>query len=156
MLLCSLLFCCVFVLDHFPKPFYNLRVNWDRGYGFPWHWFPRLEFRLTQFYFGGNQLFSDRTLTCCDCGNEFTFTVGEQEFYSSKGFSKDPRRCPECRRARKHDRENGESGRPNGAREMFEVVCADCGQTAKVPFRPRGDKPVYCAECFKNHGGGHK
>jgi len=101
-------------------------------------------------------VFSDRTLTCCDCGETFVFTAGEQEFYNSKGFSSDPRRCPECRRNHKRERENGSLGRSNGTREMFEVVCAECGKTAKVPFRPRNDKPVYCAECFKNHGGARR
>ena len=43
----------------------------------------------------------DRTLVCKDCGKEFIFTVGEQEFYKEKGFENDPVRCPDCRRARK-------------------------------------------------------
>lgn len=98
-------------------------------------------------------MFSDKELTCCDCGATFPFTAGEQEFYASKGFQSDPRRCPSCRRAHKASRENGETGRSNGSRELFEVVCAECGQPTKVPFRPRGDKPVYCYECFQAHGG---
>lgn len=44
----------------------------------------------------------DRNLTCKDCGKDFTFTVGEQEFYKEKGFENDPVRCSECRKARKH------------------------------------------------------
>lgn len=51
---------------------------------------------------------SDRTLTCRDCGNEFTFTAGEQDFYTSRGFS-DPQRCPGCRQQRKAQR-GGDSG----------------------------------------------
>lgn len=43
----------------------------------------------------------DKKLTCKDCGKEFIFTVGEQEFYKEKGFDNDPVRCPECRKARK-------------------------------------------------------
>jgi predicted N-acetyltransferase YhbS len=43
----------------------------------------------------------DRKLTCKDCGEEFIFTVGEQEFYKEKGFENDPVRCAECRRSRK-------------------------------------------------------
>ena len=43
----------------------------------------------------------DKTLTCCECGNEFTFTASEQEFYAEKGFTNEPRRCPACRQARK-------------------------------------------------------
>ena len=48
----------------------------------------------------------DRTLVCKDCGSEFVFTVGEQEFYKEKGFENDPVRCPECRKARKQQRRN--------------------------------------------------
>jgi DNA-directed RNA polymerase subunit RPC12/RpoP len=43
----------------------------------------------------------DKTLVCKDCGKEFIFTVGEQEFYKEKGFENEPVRCPECRRSRK-------------------------------------------------------
>lgn len=52
---------------------------------------------------------SDRTLTCRDCGQEFTFTAGEQDFYTQRGFS-DPQRCPECRNARKQQRNSGGGG----------------------------------------------
>ncbi|MFA5696539.1 MAG: zinc-ribbon domain-containing protein [Bacilli bacterium] len=51
----------------------------------------------------------DKTLTCKDCGKEFVFTKGEQEFYAEKGFTNEPTRCPECRRNRKQERSN--SGR---------------------------------------------
>jgi CxxC-x17-CxxC domain-containing protein len=46
---------------------------------------------------------SDRTLTCRDCGQEFTFTAGEQAFYQERGFS-EPQRCPSCRATRKAQR----------------------------------------------------
>ncbi|GAA0077916.1 zinc-ribbon domain-containing protein [Clostridium weizhouense] len=48
----------------------------------------------------------DKTLVCKDCGKEFVFTVGEQEFYKEKGFDNEPVRCPDCRRARKQQRNN--------------------------------------------------
>lgn len=88
-------------------------------------------------------MFEDKTLTCRDCGVEFTFSASEQEFYAEKGFTNEPGRCPECRAARKQ--RNGGS-RPQ--REMHEVVCAACGATTQVPFRPSGDRPVYCRDCF--------
>ena len=47
----------------------------------------------------------DRTLVCKDCGAEFVFTVGEQEFYKEKGFT-EPFRCKECREARKNAKRN--------------------------------------------------
>ncbi len=49
---------------------------------------------------------ADRTLVCKDCGKEFVFTQGEQEFYKEKGFENDPVRCPECRRNRKQQSGN--------------------------------------------------
>jgi CxxC-x17-CxxC domain-containing protein len=84
--------------------------------------------------------FTDRMLTCRDCGAQFSFSAREQEFYAGKGFENDPARCPECRAARKASR--------SGPREMHTVVCAACGATTEVPFKPTGTKPVYCRECF--------
>jgi CxxC-x17-CxxC domain-containing protein len=99
-------------------------------------------------------LYTDERLTCTDCGAEFTFTAGEQEFFATKGFQNKPNRCPDCRAARKAQR--GSGGGPSsdrssggyGTREMFSVTCSECGQPAEVPFQPRGDKPVYCRDCF--------
>ncbi len=50
--------------------------------------------------------FTDKTLTCVDCGKEFVFTASEQEFYAEKGFTNEPKRCKECRAAKKADRNN--------------------------------------------------
>lgn len=101
--------------------------------------------------------YTDKTLVCSDCGREFTFTAGEQEFHASKGFSNEPRRCPSCRAARKGDTGGRGGGAP--AREMFTATCASCGKEAKVPFEPRGDRPVYCNDCFtpssRPSGGGY-
>jgi CxxC-x17-CxxC domain-containing protein len=87
--------------------------------------------------------FQDKTLKCKDCGQDFVFTVGEQEFYAEKGFENEPARCRECRDARKHERNGG-----SASREMYEAVCAECGVTTQVPFKPRNDRPIYCRECF--------
>jgi CxxC-x17-CxxC domain-containing protein len=85
---------------------------------------------------------ADKTLTCRECGGEFTFTAGEQEFFQSKGLLNEPGRCPGCRAARRR-------GFPSRTeREYFDIVCDSCGQEAKVPFQPRGDRPVYCDDCF--------
>jgi CxxC-x17-CxxC domain-containing protein len=84
----------------------------------------------------------DKTIICADCGQEFIFTVSEQEFFEEKGFASDPRRCKACRDAK---RQNG-----GGQREMFDAVCAECGKDCKVPFQPRNDRPVYCSDCFDN------
>ena len=85
-------------------------------------------------------MYEDKNLTCKDCGKEFVFTAGEQEFFAEKGFVNEPQRCKECRDIRKNASREG--------REMFTTTCATCGGDAKVPFQPREDRPVYCSECF--------
>jgi CxxC-x17-CxxC domain-containing protein len=110
--------------------------------------------------------YADKTMTCRDCGMDFVFTTGEQEFYAQKGFTNEPTRCPSCRQQRKAgggssrggygERDSygggGGYGRDSyggGSREMHSATCASCGKEAKVPFVPRGDKPVYCSDCFQ-------
>lgn len=98
--------------------------------------------------------FQDKTLVCRDCGSQFTFTAGEQEFYAQKGFDREPTRCPECRSKKKAQmRGGGGGGFGGGPRQMFTATCANCGKEAQVPFQPRGDKPVYCNDCFKTMRG---
>ncbi len=92
--------------------------------------------------------FQDKLLQCSDCGQEFTFTAGEQEFYSCGGLQNEPRGCTECRRARKTQRSDDGGYGYRAPRQMFPVVCAQCGKKTEVPFEPRGDKPVYCSECY--------
>lgn len=87
--------------------------------------------------------FEDKLLTCKECEVEFVFTAGEQEFYAEKGFQNNPSRCPDCRRRRK------EEARSSGERQMYEATCASCGEIARVPFKPSGERPVYCSECFR-------
>ena len=103
--------------------------------------------------------YTDKPLTCRDCGTSFLFTEGEQEFFAQKGFTNEPSRCPECRALNKSRRSSGDmaygsdrgySGSYERApREMFEAQCTQCGGIARVPFQPRGDKPVYCSACFE-------
>ena len=84
-------------------------------------------------------MYEDKTLICKECGEEFIFTAGEQEFYAEKGFENEPQRCKACRDARKNAQK---------AERMYDATCASCGGPAKVPFEPREDRPVYCSECF--------
>ena len=91
--------------------------------------------------------FQDKSLQCSDCGISFTFTAGEQEFYSSRGLQNEPKRCPECRRARKSERYGNAGYRSQ--RQMFPAECAECGKETEVPFEPREERPVYCNECYK-------
>jgi CxxC-x17-CxxC domain-containing protein len=123
-------------------------------------------------------------MTCRECGNTFNFSEGEQEFYAQKGFG-EPSRCPDCRAAKKAARNSGGgygdsygggggyssgggygdrsySGGGGGGgygrseRTMTQVVCANCGKDTEVPFVPRGDKPVYCSDCFGQMNGGSR
>ena len=102
--------------------------------------------------------YTDRTLTCADCGAPFTFSADDQSYHAQKGFTNEPRRCPDCRTRRRSERGEssyggGGGGYGGGEREMFSATCASCGKEARVPFQPRGDKPVYCSDCFRSQQG---
>ncbi len=96
--------------------------------------------------------FTDRELQCADCGATFTFTASEQEFFAGKGFTNDPKRCQDCRIARKRERGGGFGS----SRQMYPAVCAACGAETEVPFEPRQDRPVYCSPCYNSVGGGNR
>lgn len=89
-------------------------------------------------------MYQDKTLICKDCGKEFVFTAGEQEFYAEKGFQNEPTRCKECRQAKKDSRRSA-----GGRREMYTAICSECGKETEVPFKPSPDRPVYCRECYE-------
>ncbi len=99
-------------------------------------------------------MFEDKTLVCKECGEEFTFSASEQEFYAEKGFTNEPGRCPQCRAVRKSQMRGGRNGSfgRNTQREMYPAVCAACGAETTVPFQPSGEKPVYCRDCFQPRG----
>ena|SRR5687768_15673425 len=132
--------------------------------------------------------YQDRQLTCTECGNAFTFTADDQAYQAERGFNNDPKRCPDCRAARRAQRNDGDGGTRGGsyatrgpsssggygggggggysgggggggygggaARPLYDAVCAACGKETQVPFQPRGDRPVYCRDCFSKQGGG--
>jgi CxxC-x17-CxxC domain-containing protein len=107
--------------------------------------------------------YTERTLTCVQCGNAFAFSTDDQEFHASRGYQ-DPKRCPSCRAERRAN-QGGDSSYGSGSsyggrssygggydrpqRQMYSATCAQCGMEALVPFEPRGDKPVYCSNCYK-------
>lgn len=120
--------------------------------------------------------YTDKTLACVDCGASFTFTADDQEFHASRGFTNEPKRCPDCRRQRKAARGDtggsygggggggsyggggGGGGYSSGPRQMYPATCAQCGKETEVPFQPRGNRPVYCRDCFRQQepqGGGY-
>ena len=95
--------------------------------------------------------YTDRALTCVQCGNEFTFSAEDQEFHAGRGYQ-DPKRCPTCRAERRSSRDGGygsSGGYDRPPRQMYSATCARCGKEALVPFEPRGDKPVYCSDCYQ-------
>ena len=97
------------------------------------------------------RVYADKTIRCRDCGMDFVFSAGEQEFYASKGLVNEPQRCQSCRAIAKQNRAlgiGGGGGNGGGEREMHAAVCAECGGQALVPFLPRNDRPVYCSNCF--------
>jgi len=99
--------------------------------------------------------YDDKTLTCTECGQSFIFTADDQSYHAEKGYMNEPKRCTSCRQTRR-DRRVGDgfgSGFDRGPREMYSVVCAECGKDAQVPFQPRGDRPVYCSDCYSRQGG---
>jgi len=98
----------------------------------------------------------DKKIKCTECGVTFNFGASEQELFASRGYTNEPKRCPECRERRKQQR-GGSYHSPNGSgdvygyqrkRSMYPAVCASCGRETEVPFQPQNERPVYCRDCF--------
>jgi CxxC-x17-CxxC domain-containing protein len=88
--------------------------------------------------------FQDRTLKCVDCGADFTFTAGEQQFYHEKDFKNEPKRCKSCKL-----RKNSGTERMGSGRVETSATCSQCGRDTTVPFRPTQGRPVFCRQCFQ-------
>ncbi len=135
----------------------------------------RVFITLTTNHLSGdlNMPFQDQTLVCADCKNNFIFTAGEQEFFSTKGFSNTPKRCLECRSERKAQfnakRQSKPSGggggqkfqKRSGSPQRFPAVCTRCSAHFEAPFQPKEGLPVLCRDCFdaskgKSRGGMRK
>ncbi len=106
--------------------------------------------------------YQDRTLACVECNQDFIFSADDQSYHAEKGYTNEPKRCPSCRQTRRSQRYNDGGGGGGGGfgggydrgpREMHAVTCAECGKDAEVPFLPRGDRPVYCSDCYSKQGG---
>lgn len=96
---------------------------------------------------------ADKTIVCKNCSTNFVFTENEQAFYKEKGFENEPQKCPDCRAAKKQQaRGNTRGGFSRTDREMFPAVCSECGISTTVPFKPNGEKPVYCKDCYQPRG----
>ena len=88
--------------------------------------------------------YEDKTIQCSDCGANFTFSAQDQEFFASKGYTNEPKRCPSCRQARKAEKGGGS----RGPMQKFPAICAQCGKETEVPFEPKQGRPVYCSTCY--------
>ena len=103
--------------------------------------------------------YEDRSLSCVECSQSFTFSADDQTYHAEKGYTNEPKRCPSCRQAKRAGQygSGGGGGYSDGysraPREMHTVVCGQCGKDATVPFQPRGDRPVYCSDCYSQQGG---
>ncbi len=95
----------------------------------------------------------DQQLMCSDCGQSFTFSAEDQEYFRERGYSA-PKRCKTCRQAKKNEQSGGGGGGyQRSATQGTSVICSGCGQQTTVPFEPRGDRPVYCQNCFQSRKG---
>ena len=84
--------------------------------------------------------------TCGDCGNECEVPFEPRQ--------DKPVYCNDCfpnHKPARSDRGGGRFGRDRPPREMHKTTCADCGNECEVPFKPNGEKPVYCNDCFADH-----
>jgi CxxC-x17-CxxC domain-containing protein len=88
----------------------------------------------------------DRVLRCADCGAEFIFTVGEQRFYTEKGFKNEPKRCKSC----KTKRNQTGGGTYQRERVVTTTTCSQCGKETTVPFKLTQGRPVYCRDCYQH------
>jgi CxxC-x17-CxxC domain-containing protein len=94
--------------------------------------------------------FQDRVLKCCDCGEDFVFTAGEQLFFHDKQFKNLPKRCRACKVKRAPGGGGGQS--KNFVKQETTAVCSECGKETTLPFRPTQGRPVFCRECFGKAG----
>ena len=93
--------------------------------------------------------FQDRVLTCVDCGAEFVWTAGEQQFFADKNFKNEPKRCKACK-SKQASRPAAGHAPMARARVETQTQCSACGKETTVPFKPTQGRPVYCKECFQS------
>jgi CxxC-x17-CxxC domain-containing protein len=104
--------------------------------------------------------FTDKTFTCRDCGKAFVVAALEQRRQALVGDRRDLEQCPACR-ASQRAVESRRTPLPRsrrgtgsiGTRTLFPAVCAVCGRETRLPFKPRGDRPPYCSDCFSQRRG---
>lgn len=89
----------------------------------------------------------DKPVYCSDCFRRNGESSGGRDFGNDRGSFGG-------RKDRSDRRDRG--GRDFGEKRMFQTVCSECGNSCEVPFKPSGDKPVYCDSCFGSGDGKSK
>ena len=92
-------------------------------------------------------MFEDRLVICKDCRDQFAFTVGEQEYFSKMGLKNPPKRCQNCRL-------EARAKRSGNMPTISSIECAACSCLTKVPFSPKGHRPIYCRACMAHEQSG--
>lgn len=89
--------------------------------------------------------------TCDECGNECEVPFkpsGGKPVYCKNCFNKGDNNTSRERGGNSYDSRNSD-------RRMYQTTCDQCGDRCEVPFRPSGDKPVYCNDCFGKNDSRH-
>jgi len=94
--------------------------------------------------------FEDQSILCIDCGKDFIWTAGEQNFYRDKELQNPPKRCKTCKQAKNERISSIAAAKAAGVKQKIEVAvyCASCKGYTTVPFYPSQGRPVYCRSCF--------
>ncbi len=94
--------------------------------------------------------FTDLTILCIDCSDNFVWTAGEQAFYQEKALVNPPKRCKDCKRAKNRRLAAIEMAQATGKPHKIEVKaqCAKCYEMTTVPFYPSQGRPVFCRTCY--------
>jgi CxxC-x17-CxxC domain-containing protein len=98
----------------------------------------------------GQTEFHDKNIGCIDCGKDFIWTVGEQQFFHDKGLQNPPKRCKACKQAKNERINSIAAAHAAGIKQRIEVAvhCAECGNYTTVPFYPSQGRPVFCRSCY--------
>jgi CxxC-x17-CxxC domain-containing protein len=92
--------------------------------------------------------FQDKRLQCVECGKEFIFTAGEQQFFREKRILNEPKRCRPCKL--KQLAEMPPQPGSTARRVESAVRCSHCGKETTVPFIPKQGRPVFCRDCYQS------
>lgn len=83
-------------------------------------------------------------MVCVECGGDFVFCAGEQQFFADRQFRNEPKRCKTCKARRANAVYTG-----GFVKRETVATCEQCGKQTTLPFRPTQGRPVYCRDCFQ-------